>query len=380
MSSARIIKKIDDSNRLEFTLSGLDVAYANGLRRTIISDITCLVFRTTPHEHNKCNITTNTTRLNNEIIKQRLSCVPICVNSGEDIVTFLDNYMLEVDVENKTDEVLIVTTKDFKIKHIKTDEYLSEDKLRQIFPPYIDPFHAGEHYIQIVRLRPKISDEIAGEKLSLTCRFDVGTAKEDGMFNVAGTCSYRQTPDVRGIADELIKKVAVWKDEGMSDAEVEFEKKNWQLLDGLRITLPNSFDFVLETVGIYANEQLVKKACTAITSGLNDVIEKLKNDEFEITQLNNTMPNYYGISLKNYDYTIGNILNHEMFELFFNSSNPQIHFVSTKKLHPHNDFITMEVSVINSDNSKDKLVAMLIQSCHSAKENIKLIKKQFKRE
>ena len=32
---------------------------------------------TFPHEKNKANIEINTTRFNNEIIKQRLSCIPI---------------------------------------------------------------------------------------------------------------------------------------------------------------------------------------------------------------------------------------------------------------------------------------------------------------
>ena len=70
----------ESGNLLKFTISGVDVAYVNGLRRTIMSDIPLLVFRTFPYEKNKCNIIANTGRLNNELVKQRLSCIPICVN------------------------------------------------------------------------------------------------------------------------------------------------------------------------------------------------------------------------------------------------------------------------------------------------------------
>ena len=49
--------------------------------------------------------------------------------------------------------------------------------------------------IDFVRLRPKISDELPGEKLHLTCEFSIGTAKEDGTFNVVSTCSYGFTLD-----------------------------------------------------------------------------------------------------------------------------------------------------------------------------------------
>ena len=53
------------------------------LRRTILSDIPVVVFRTSPEEENNCIIDKNTTRFNNEIVKQRLSCIPICIADPE---------------------------------------------------------------------------------------------------------------------------------------------------------------------------------------------------------------------------------------------------------------------------------------------------------
>ena len=70
---------------LGFTLSGVNVSLANALRRTMLSDIPLIVFRTTPYEKNKANIINNTSRLNNEVIKQRLSCIPIHI---KDISSF----------------------------------------------------------------------------------------------------------------------------------------------------------------------------------------------------------------------------------------------------------------------------------------------------
>lgn len=67
----------DKGNTLQFTLSGVNVSLANALRRTILSDIPIAVFKTSPYEENKAIIYSNTSRLNNEILKQRLSCVPI---------------------------------------------------------------------------------------------------------------------------------------------------------------------------------------------------------------------------------------------------------------------------------------------------------------
>lgn len=382
----RIIKNSNSNEtKLEFTLSDVDVAYANGIRRTIIADIPILVFNTSLKERKEgeeikcdCQITHNTSRLNNEIIKQRLSCIPICINDTAEFQSFVDNHILEVNVENNTDEMLIVTTQDFKIKNITTGEYLSDNAHYKIFPPYISSINGNEYYTQFLRLRPRISSEIPGEKINLTCKFSVGTAKDDSSFNVAGTCSYRRTPDVNAISQELIIKENEFKNKGLNEHEVELEKKNWQLLDGMRIIVPNSFDFVIESVGIYSNERLVNIACKIINSELKNIEELLQNDNIEIQQSNNTKPNCYEIYFENYDYTIGNIINQEMYKLFFVERN-KIYSVSTKKIHPHDTHITMEVSIVSDNNPKDNLIKMLVQSCRSAQVTIIEIIKEIKK-
>ena len=41
-----------------------------------------IVFRTTPYEKNDANFEVNSTKLNNEILKQRLSCIPIHIRGA----------------------------------------------------------------------------------------------------------------------------------------------------------------------------------------------------------------------------------------------------------------------------------------------------------
>ena len=71
-----IISKIDN-DELKFSLSGVNVSIANALRRIILSEIPIVVFRVSPSDKNKCTIIANTCGLNNEIVKHRLSCIPI---------------------------------------------------------------------------------------------------------------------------------------------------------------------------------------------------------------------------------------------------------------------------------------------------------------
>ena len=51
-----ISKKEEEDGVLYFTLSATDVSIANGLRRTILSDIPTLVFKTFPDKQNQAKI------------------------------------------------------------------------------------------------------------------------------------------------------------------------------------------------------------------------------------------------------------------------------------------------------------------------------------
>ena len=103
----------------------------------------------------------------------------------------------------------------------------------------------------------------------------------------------------------------------------------------------------------------------------------LQNGEIVMELSNNTKPNCFEIYFENYDYTIGNIINYEMYNTFFNSG--EINSVSIKKLHPHDKHITMEVSVVSNTNPQENLIRMLTESCKTARQNIDAIKSEMKK-
>ena len=313
-------------DELRFTLSNVNVSIANSIRRTILSDIPTIVFKTAPYEENKANIIVNTSRLNNEIIKQRLSCIPIHIKNIQEFP--ISNYLLEVNVENITDSILFVTTKDFKIRDLQSNNFLNETKTREIFPPND---YTG-YFIDFVRLRPKISEEIPGEKLHLTCEFSVGTAKDDGMYNIVSTCSYGFTPDDVKINTEISKKKQIWKDEGKTEQEIKFEIDNWKLLDAMRITILNSFDFIIQTVGVFDNVDILLNACKIIDKKLELLDIAIGNDELKINSSLNTMENCFDIILENEDYTIGKVIEFMLYDKFFGNT---LTFCGFKKMHPH---------------------------------------------
>ena len=130
---------------------------------------------------------------------------------------------------------------------------------------------------------------------------------------------------------ELGKKMKEWKDQGLKTDDVKFEADNWKLLDGLRITKPDSFDFMIQTLGVFTNQELVHKACDIVIQKLLDV---KNDDELQITPAENTMSNCYDITLKNEDYTIGKAIEYMFYAKYFNDTQI-LTYCGFKKMHPH---------------------------------------------
>lgn len=327
---------VEENEQLKFTLSGVNVSIANSLRRIILSEIDTVVFKTYNEEVNTCIIEKNTTSLNNEIIKQRLGCIPIHI---QDLDMPLENYQLEIDEENNTDTIRHVTSNDFKIKNITTNTYLSENDKQNIFPPS----DQTGYYIDFLRLKPKLSEQIPGEAISLTCKFSIGNAKENGMYNVVSAASYGNTPDDVKQEIELNKQKKIWKDQGFTTDKINFESKNWKLLDGLRIAKKDSFDFLIETVGVFTNQEIVHKGCDKLIKKLQELDTLIggegdddKLDKLEIKESNTTMKNCFDVIIPNEDYTTGKALEFVLYHKFY-ETNDLLSFCGFKKHHPHDD-------------------------------------------
>ena len=371
--SSRIANLKESDDILTFTIDNIDVSYVNAIRRTILSDIPIVCFKTSPYEENKANILVNTTRLNNEILKQRLSCIPVCI---KDLEIPFKNYVLEVDVENKTDTALFVTTKDFRIKNITTDTYLDDSDVRKIFPAYIPPTGKGEYFIDFVKLRPKLSEELPGEKIKLVCALTTSTSRDDSAFNVTGTCAYGCTPDEVKMAEELAKRKQKWADEGKSEANIAFESANWKLLEGLRYVKRRSFDYIIQSVGIYENADIIVKSCQILMDKFVELKRILDKDELEIKPSDTTIETSYDVVLENEDYTIGNILNFEIYDLYYKDLK-QLSYVGFKKMHPHDTHSTLRIAFIEPTAGKDTVRQILASVFEAAFKEISHVKGLF---
>ena len=335
------ISNISQENDVyKFTLSGLNVSLANAIRRTILSDIPTTVIYTETYEDNQCKIEINTSRLHNEILKHRLSCIPIHI---KELDLLPGKYILEVDVKNDTDHTIFVTTGDFKIKNKNNENYLTKEETRRIFPPC----QKTNQYIDFARLRPKIGDNIPGEHLKLTAEFSVSTAKVNSMFNVVSKCAYGNTIDqvkVSNIWEELENKA---RSEQATKDEIEFQKKNFYLLDAQRQYTPDSYDFVIQSVGVYENKEIVKMACLILKKKFETIIGEIDSDTIPINKSETTMDNCYDIILENEDYTVGKVLEYFLYENYY-IRDKICNFCGFKKYHPHNTDSVIRLSYIQT--------------------------------
>jgi len=343
-------KMYEEDNKLYFTLSGIDKCFANALRRTILTDIPTVVIRTEDTTVNQCFIKKNTSRLHNEIIQQRISCIPIHVLDP----TFTDKHSLEIDVINDSDDqtIRMVTTKDIKIKDIDNNLYLSQQETKKIFPPN----EITGHYIDIVRLRPKMGTSIPGEQLSLTAKFSVANARINSMFNVVSICSYGYTID-KIKADEAWDKIHdKLKSEDKTKKEIDHVKSDFWNLDAQRYVVSNSFDYVIQSVGVYGNLDIVHKACSILCAKMDLFTALLDESNIPILPSNDvkkygydsiiesTVENSFDVILDNEDDTLGNILSTMMYLTYFNGKEKELTFCSFKKFHPHDPYGVLRIA------------------------------------
>lgn len=344
---------------LYFTVDNCNVSIINGLRRTILSDIPVVCIKTEPHNEIQSTLEStiiykNTTSLTNEIIKQRLGCIPVHIKKPNNI----ENLVVELDMTNKTDELLYVTTGDFKIKENATNQYLTDSQVRKIFPPN----KITNDYILFNRLKPKISKTLDGESLIFKAKLHKSTSKINSQCNVCSTIGYENTVDnVKGNEEWLKYKDKLVK-EGKKDKEINNIEKNWMIHNAKRYFIDNSFQFKLETIGIYTNEELIKIACNILINRFEILKKMVQNDKIEIEK-NTINTNFsHDIILPNISYTLGKVLEYLFHDRYFKRTKT-FSYVGFIKKHPHDDDSIIRIVFKDGENSNMENIKLILLAC-----------------
>ena len=350
---------------LEITIQNTNVSIINGLRRTLLTNISTSVIDSKQSEFYK-----NTGRLHNEILKQRLDCIPVHIKD----TSLLSDLLLEVDMTNDTDSLMYITSRDFKIKNISTDTYLTDEAVENIFPAN----KKTECFILFSRLRPKISSDIPGETLHFTARFKEGTAKENGAYNVVSIAAYANTPDKGRQADAWDQIEENLQKRGLNQKDIDYERKNWYSLGAKRIYLKDSYDFKVQSIGVYTNLQLIHLACDKIKQQLQDVHDKCSSQIYEINMRSTAMKNSADLILQGYDYTIGKVIEYVLHEEYYKKNENLLSYIGFIKNHPHDDYSIIRFAFKEEDDfNKENIYNLVMYSCNKAQEIYDAIKEYF---
>lgn len=332
----------DEDGIFRFRLSEVDKSLANALRRTILGNIPILVFR--PED---TVIDVNTSRFTNEIIKSRLSAIPI---HDKDIS---HTYTVSVSEKNTSTSMMYITPNLFVVK--RDGESVPS---KSVFKA--DPITG--HYIDFLRLRENVV--VPGEELVLTSKSSIATSFECGNYNCACTCAYAFTQDKEAAESAFIGSGKV--------------KEDWDLLDALRYVKKNSFDFVLESVGIHTNRELLLLASII----LREQLTYLASSSYEVVPSMTTIDNCFDVAITGSynhkgkliemkgDYSIGKMLEYNLYTKF-----DTLTYVSFFKKHPHDHEGTLRLAFPNAVDAtiREKVVEACRESIQLLEEFSRLV-------
>jgi DNA-directed RNA polymerase subunit L len=196
------------------------------------------------------------------------------------------------------------------------------------------------------------------------------------MFNVVSKCAYGNSPDQSKAADIWEGHEKKLRAEGESADDIKFQKENFRLLDAQRQFIPDSFDFVIQTVGIYDNHELVRKSCVVLQNKFIDLIQAADSGVVPIFTSETTMDNCYDISLEGEDYTMGKVIEYILYEKHY-LGDKKLSFCGFKKFHPHNTDATIRIAFQNKSD-KTEVAKYLREACVEAQQVFKDIYAMFK--
>lgn len=245
-------------NTIQFRLAPTHVAYANTLRRLMMTGVEMVGFRADIRDDGATSdvqILANSTPMTNEMLAHRVGLLPIHVPSP--LEWDADAYTFELDVTNESDRPRDVTASDFVVTERKGDVNVPVPTAR-FFPPH--PV-TGETSLLAV-----LKEKLPGgkpETLHIKAKATLGTGRENARFIPTSQAAYAYTRDPEQINQKKLELTNGIQDPAKKEAVV----REFETLQIHRCFLkdengePYSFDFTLESAGVLSPQTIVQRAC-----------------------------------------------------------------------------------------------------------------------
>ena len=348
--------KRDTPNTIKFRLEPTQVSYANTLRRSMITDVETVGFKSDITDTGTTSdiiITKNSTPMSNEMLAHRIGLIPLHIERPTEWNP--SEYTFKLNVVNDSTIPLDVVAADIQVYKNRGPE---EDPLLvpsvQFFHP--DPVTRDTALLAVLKGRVGTQEP---EALSFEAVATVGTGRQNAQFMpVTSRCAYGYTrDDSEERKKELFttwlvnhKKVNATELESNSTRKGELERE-FATMEIQRCYKmdergePYSFDFIVESVGVLdpvyivhrAIEVLQKKLLVYASIDSGDLPESLK-----IRPADARMKGFDFI-FQQEDHTLGNLLSTWMEQNEYDAG--EITFVGYKVPHPLRDEMLLRVGV-----------------------------------
>jgi DNA-directed RNA polymerase subunit L len=360
---------------LRFRMEPTIVGYANTLRRTMITDVETVAFRANIDDKGATTdvkVTKNSTPMSNEMLAHRISLIPIHVS--DPLNWDPDAYTFSMDISNDSPDPM-----DIFAGNISVYKNRGAEKAPLLIPSvkffHPDPVTHDTSLITVLKGKGTLQGV---ESVAFTARATVGTGREHTCFMpVTSRCAYGYTADddpehKKEIFTQWLtkyKKMSVTDLESDSERKGELERE-FETMEVQRCYKtdergePNSFDFIVESVGVLDPKYIVARAIDILQAKLlryasidsGDLPEGLK-----IRPADARMKGF-DLTFQHEDHTLGNLLQTWMEQNLQDSG--EITFVGYKVPHPLRDEMVLRVGVESGlDTAVRVAVAKAAREC-----------------
>ena len=368
---------------LTFTLAPIHVAYANTLRRLLMTGVETLAFRADMNKGTTTDVLVkvNDTPMTNEMLAHRIGLLPIHIDAPLSFQP--SNYTFKLNVTANKDSIRDVTCADFVIEEEQGEG--KEPRLHDwmnFFPPH-----------PITRDTYLIATLAPGDgKIELEAKASVGTGRENARFQPTSQCSYTYTldPDPAARKEHFLAWLRDAKKQDIASLEESKRKmyeREFNTMEIAKVYLkdakgePYSYDFVVESVGPLSVPYMIRRACDVGESMMGKYVN-LDTETGGIPEGLTVIPSEsrvigFDFILSGHDHTFGNMiqtfLEQNHIDVAEGSDTVLITYAGYAVPHPLRDELVVRIGV----GSKALALKAFAQACRGCVRIFRQLRQQW---
>ena len=302
-------------NTLSFQLSPTHVAYANTLRRLIMTSVETVGFRADIADNGSTTdveILANSTPMTNEMLAHRIGLLPIHVKTPLDWDS--EKYTFVLNKVNETDDIMDVYASDFRILEKRGEESITLPP-QQFFVP-----HAKTRQTCLIATLKPLMPGGKPEEIHLKAKATVGVGRENARFIPTAQCAYAYTRDndpihVKAAFDDWVQRAKKIDPATLETDPVKKEPlvREFKTLEIQRCYMKNeagepySFDFTVESAGVLDPEYIVQRACEKGAEMCKAYAAQNLSDDVTVARTEGRMIGY-DFFFQRQDHTLGHLV------------------------------------------------------------------------